>query len=112
MMDGLQIIGMELPRPPARKKRKRFKERWGRLARRWVEMLRRSKSVGTYRLAHTILREALRCEQWGGEIVLSAKVTGMAHSTRMRAVRELVKLKLIKIQQNGKQAVRVVKVIK
>jgi hypothetical protein len=63
-------------------------------------------------LAHTILLEALRCEQWGGEIVLSAKVTEMAHSTRTRAVQELVKLKLIRIQQNGKQAVRVVKLIK
>jgi hypothetical protein len=78
---------------------------------RWVEALQRSKSVSTYRLAHTVLIEAFKQELTGGEIVLSAKVTGMPGATRMRAVGELVELGLIKVRKRGNRAVRVIYII-
>jgi hypothetical protein len=47
----------------------------------------------------------------GGEVVLSAEVTKMFASTRKRAVKELVRLKLIKVSQHGNQAARVVSIL-
>jgi hypothetical protein len=113
-MDSLQIAGMEMPKQTRAVKRRRkpsFKVRWVKLHLRWVEALRRSRSVSTYQLAHTILFEAFKREQVGGEIVLSMEVTKMPSSTRMRATKELVRLGLIKVSRHGKQAVRVSKII-
>jgi hypothetical protein len=111
-MDSLQIADMEIPSRPAVKKRyKRFETRWVKLKLRWVRALQRSKSVSTYQLAHIILFEAFKREQVGGEIVLSAEVTKMSASTRKRATKELVRLKLIKVSQHGNQAVRVVSIL-
>jgi hypothetical protein len=112
MMDSLQITGMEIPsRPAVKRKRKRFETRWVILKLRWVKALRRSKSVSTYQLAHIILFEAFKREQMGGEIVLSMEVTKMPASTRKRATKELISLKLIKVSQRGRQAVRVVSLL-
>ena len=112
-MDSLQItdegaLTRLKPTVRGKKRKRRFKPRWVKLPARWVEVLRQSKSVGTYRLALAILIEAFTREQIGGEIVLSAKATGMPSSTRARAVGELVKLGLIKVRQDGNQAVRVI----
>jgi hypothetical protein len=75
---------------------------------RWAKALQQSRSANTYRLAHTILFEAFKREQVGGEIVLSTEVTGMPSSTRVRAAEELVELGLIKVSRQGKQAFKVV----
>jgi hypothetical protein len=113
-MDDLQIVGMEMPRlRPTMKKRKRrrFEPQWVKLSTRWIKALRRSRNASTYQLACAILVEAFRREQDGGEIVLSAKVTGMPRNSRRRAIKELVKLRLIKIRQTGHKASRVVSII-
>src|SRR5438046_1764453 len=83
-----------------KKKRKPFKARWVKLPTRWAEVLRRSKSTAVYHLAHAILFEAFRREHVGGEIVLSLAMTKMPRITRRKAIRELVRLGLIEIQQN------------
>ncbi len=45
----------------------------------------------------------------GGDIILSsAVVVGMSRCAKLRATRELVRLGLIKIEQNGRQAPRVI----
>jgi hypothetical protein len=107
-VDDLQITDMEIRRPAVKKKkRKSFETRWVRLDRRWVKALQRSRSANTYRLALVILFEAFKREQVGGEIVLSTAMTGMSASSRGRAVRELVKLGLIKTDQYSRRAVRV-----
>ena len=88
MIDSLQIADMEIPqqpRPAVKKRRKRFETRWVRLDRRWAKALQRSKSASTYRLALTILFEAFKREQMGGELVLSMEVTKMPASTRKGA---------------------------
>ena len=91
-----------------KKDQQRFKPQWVKLPARWAEALRRSKSASTYQLALTVLLEAFKREQLGGEIILSMKTTGMPSSTRARAVRELVKLGLITVKRDGRQAVRII----
>ena len=109
MNKSLQIVNMEMPpSPPVKAKRKpRFRTRWVRLDQRWRETLRRSKSASTYELALTILFEAFKREQVGGDIVLSRAVTGMPSTTKARAANELAELGLIKIIRKGKRALRV-----
>jgi hypothetical protein len=85
-----------------------FKVQWVKLPQRWMKALQQSKSIGTYQLAHVILFEAFKRQQIGGEIVLSAIMTGMDRSTKNRAIKELVKLRLIRVKQSGKGATRVV----
>jgi hypothetical protein len=112
MIDDLQITDMEISSlPVVKKRRKRFETRWVKLPSRWVKALRQSKSASTYQLAHTILFEAFKREQVGGEIVLSMAATKMPASTRKRAIKELVELKLIKVSQHGRQAARVVSIL-
>jgi hypothetical protein len=90
------------------KKRKPFKAEFVMLPVRWIEALRRAKSTAAaYELAHTLLVEAFKREYIGGEIVLSASVTDMPQTTRVRAAKELAKLGLIKLHQQGGQARRV-----
>ena len=111
----LQIEGLEIPRHTTKKrkrgqKQKQFRAQWVKLPWRWTKALRQSKRASTYQLALTILFEAFKREQsgfGGGEIVLSATMTGMPRSTRKRAIRELIELKLIKVKQNGNGAFRV-----
>ena len=112
-MDNLQIANMEMPSRPAvkRKRKPRFKTRWVKLSSRWAKVLKLSRSANTYRLAHTILFEAFKREQRGGDIVLSTEVTKMPSSSRERATKELVRLGLIKVDRHGRQAVRVVEIL-
>jgi hypothetical protein len=89
------------------KYRKPFKVQFVKLPDYWIERLERSKSPGTFKLAHRILKEAFKRDQVGGEIVLSTQVTGLSRNVRCKAIKELIKLGLIEIEQNGNQAVRV-----
>ena len=104
---------MEILRATMKKKKKKaqrkpgFKTQWVKVSERWVKALQLSDSVSTYRLALIILSEAFKREQIGGEIVLSTAVTGMSRATRGRAIRKLVELRLIKVEQRGNMAVRV-----
>jgi len=94
-----------------KQRRKPFRVEWVKLPQRWIEALQQSKSVSTYRLAHIILFEAFKREHLGGEIILSAEVTGMPSATRVRATKELIKLELIRVRRNGRQAVRVIEIL-
>jgi hypothetical protein len=78
----------------------------------WIEQLQNSNSPGTFKLALRILKEAFKRSYVGGEIVLSSGTTGLSRKVRFKAVKELVKLGLIEIEQNGNQAVRVVSILK
>jgi hypothetical protein len=110
--EGRRIETVELNTSPVLKSRKSFQPEWVKLPRRWVEVLRQSKSIGTYQLAHIILFEAFKREQIGGEIVLSSAMTGMSQTTRRRAAKELAELGLIQIEKRrGRQALRVVSLI-
>jgi hypothetical protein len=88
-----------------------FKAEWVRLPAMWIDRLGQSKSVGAYKLAHRILREAFKRQHVGGQIVLSRKVTGLPCSTTARAAKELAKLGLIQIQQSGNKAIRVMNLL-
>jgi hypothetical protein len=94
----------------SKQRKRRFTPRWVKLPRRWLEALRQSRSANTYRLALIVLFEAFRQEQIGGEIVLSKEITGISGSARARAVDELVRLELIKVRRNGRQAIRVINI--
>jgi hypothetical protein len=108
----LHIDGMEMPRATKRKRKKErrksgFTTQWVKVSERWIKALQQSDSVSTYRLALIILSEAFKREQVGGEIVLSTAVTGMNRATRGRAIKELVVLRLIKVERRGNTAARV-----
>ena len=70
-------------------RQRRFKPQWVKFPVRWVEQLRKSKNASTYQLVLTILLEAFKREQLGGEIILSMKTTGMPRSTRARETFEV-----------------------
>jgi hypothetical protein len=95
---------------PARM-RKPFEARFVKLPYCWIERLQESNNPGTFKLAHRILMEAFRRQHVGGEIVLSTEATGLSRKVRSRAVKELFGLGLIKIEQNGNQATRVISII-
>ena len=92
-------------------KRKPFNAQWVKLPAMWIDRLGHTRSVGTCKLAHRILKEAFKRERVGGKIVLSRKVTGLPCSTTVRAARELAKLGLIQIEQSGNRAIRVVNLL-
>ena len=93
------------------RKRKPFAVRFVKLPDYWIEQLQESKNPGTFKLALRILKEAFKRSYVGGEIVLSTEVTRLSRKVRCRAVKELVKLGLIEIEQNGNQAVRVISIL-
>jgi hypothetical protein len=93
------------------RKRKPFAVSFVLLSEYWIEQLQKSKSPGTFKLALRILKEAFKCRYVGGEIVLSTAVTRLSRKIRLKAVKELVKLGLIKIEQNGNQTTRVISII-
>jgi hypothetical protein len=93
--------------PLPKRKPKPFKSEWVKLPMRWVGALQQSSSVRTYQLAIMILDETFKNKRTGREVVLTAKMTGMPHSTRLRAANELVRLSLIEIEREGRQAIRV-----
>ena len=111
MRHGKRIAVEFLETNVVRIKRKPFRVKWVKLPQQWIEVLQQSESASTYRLAHIILFEAFKRKHLGGEIVLSAEVTRMPSATRVRAIGELVKLGLIKIRRNGKQAIRVIEIL-
>jgi hypothetical protein len=115
-MDRLEItdpnllLRMKVPKRQSRAKGavKEFKAGWIKFPASWREALHRANSAGsTYDLALTILIEAFKREHVGGDIVLSATVTRMSESTRKRAVLELEKLGLIRLQRTKGRAHRV-----
>ena len=122
-MDNLQISNEQAleylqsakkkKKPKPRKNRDRgFEVEWVQFPMHWAKALRQSASAGaTYQLAIVILAEAFRQQQSGQEreIVLSSDVTGMPRNTKAKAIRELVRLKLIQVTQSGRQSVRVIK---
>jgi hypothetical protein len=96
---------------PPKHKRKPFKVEWFKHPAWWVKALHDA-SASAHQLALVILVEAFRREYVGGDIVLSAEVTGMAHTTRRRAVKELVDLGLIVVEQIGNGAPTVVHIFR
>jgi hypothetical protein len=93
------------------RKRKPFEVQFVKVPANWIKQLERSKSPGTFKLAHRILREAFKRKYVGGEIVLSTEATGLSRKVRSKAIKELVLLGLIEIDQKGNQAIRVTKVL-
>lgn len=93
------------------KKRKPFEGQFVKLPYHWIGRLERSKSPGTFKLAHRILKEAFKRQYVGGEIVLSSEATRLSRKVRSKAVKELVGLGLIKVEQKGNQAVRVTNIL-
>ena len=91
------------------KKRKTFEIKWVKLPDYWIRQLEQSQHAGTYKLALRILREAYKQRYIGGEIILSAEVTGLPRTTRRSATKELITLNLIQIQQDGNRTTRVTK---
>lgn len=92
-------------------KHKRFEVQFVKLPYFWVRRLEQSQNPGTFKLAHRILLEQFKCQFSGGEIILSTNHTSLSRKVRSRAVKELVGLGLIEIEQHGNQAVRVTKLI-
>ena len=93
------------------KKRKPFAGRFVMLSDFWIEQLQKSNNPGTFKLAHRILKEAFRRQHLGGEIVLSTAATGLSRKVRFVAVKELVGLGLIEVEQSGNRATRVISII-
>jgi hypothetical protein len=88
--------------------RRRFKPEFVMVPDRWITELRRSNSSRAYDLALLILKEALRCEYTGGEIILSqTTVLHMSRQVKLKAARELERLRLIDLHRDGKKALRV-----
>lgn len=95
---------------PARE-RKPFEVSFVKLYSCWIDRLERSENPGTFKLFLRILKLDFMRRITGGELVLSTKATGLSRKVRSRAIKELVKLRLIEIEQTGNQAVRVVRLI-
>ena len=97
------------PNVAPKKRRRRFEAKWVKLPRHWITVLLRTKSANTYHLAHLIPWEAFKRDQVGGEIILSAQVTKeMPRRSKIRAAEELVELGLIRLQRDGRKALRVI----
>ena len=66
----------------------------------WIDALERANAGGIlYRLALALLAEAFKCEQLGGDIVLSSTVVGMHRNSKGWAAMELQRLGLIHIER-------------
>jgi hypothetical protein len=83
------------------------KPQWVKLPTYWIEQLKRARRSATYRLALHILEEVNRQPYTGEKIVLSAAATGLPRSTRRVAIKEIVDLKLVKIQRDGNRTIQV-----
>ena len=108
---GKRIVVNTINTATPAKKRKPFEARFVKLSDYWIERLERSNNPGTFKLAHRILKGVFKRQYVGGEIVLSTEATGLSRKVRFKAVKELVGLGLIEIEQNGNQAVRVTNII-
>jgi hypothetical protein len=87
----------------------KFEAQWARLPLSWLIALRQTKSASAKQLAMEILFAEFRRKYTNGEVVLSEASTGLPHPTRTMAIRELVRLGLIEVEQHGGKAVRVVR---
>jgi hypothetical protein len=87
-------------------RKKRFGARFIMFPRHWITALRNSRSVNTHHLALTILMETY--EGRTKTLTLSGTtVPYLMPDSRRRAARELAELGLIKVEQNGRQALKV-----
>jgi len=103
--DGKRIKVDELEhKTPARKKRRPFKAPWARLTKHWSDQLEQARGMATYRLAHRVLHEVFKRQVIGGSVILSAEVTGLQHTSRRRAIEDMLRLRLFNIAQKGNQA--------
>ena len=93
------------------RERKRFEVRFVKLYNCWIERLELSQNPGTFKLFLRILKLDFKRQITGGELVLSTEATGLSRKVRSRAIKELVELRLIEIEQTGNQAARVIKLI-
>lgn len=75
----------------------------------WIEQLAQVERPSTFKLAHKILCQEFERRKFGGDIILSTEATGIARKTRPPAIRELVGLGLIEVDQRGRGAVVVTK---
>jgi hypothetical protein len=106
----LEIVTLDTGSP--RRKCKAFKALWVKLPAYWIERLEQSSRSDTFKLAHRILMEAHKRKHVGGEIILSFEVTRISNRTvRARAIKTLVDLELIEIEQQGNRAVRVLRLL-
>jgi hypothetical protein len=108
---AVEFLDTGVPATPTPKRRKPFKADFVKLPKFWIDQLCHARNVCTVTLAHVILHEAFKRQHVGGEIVLSAEVTGLSRWARARAVKELKELGLIETEQKGNQAVRVISII-
>jgi hypothetical protein len=92
------------PKAPARKKRAPCKAPWARLTKHWSDQLEQARGMATYRLAHRVLHEAFKRQVIGGSVILSEAVTGLRHTSRRRAIEDMLRLQLFNIAQQGKRA--------
>ena len=103
-----KLIEYETLNPTKSKKRRpSFEAHWAKFPKYWKTALRWTTRVSTFNLALAILFEAAKLELMGkrGEkITLSSAMTGMPRNCRRRAIKELVKLDLITVEQHGKEA--------
>src|SRR5262249_57642737 len=88
MRQGRRIEVEPVPMPGIEKKKRRksFRAFWVKLPRSWITALRRTRSVHTYELAHTILLEAY--ERQTDTVTLSGEATlWMSRETKRRGPR-------------------------
>jgi hypothetical protein len=105
--DG-HAITVEISKPNGAPRRKPFKAAWVKITDEQYKRLKQAQRIATVLLFLTILFEDYRRRRLGGDIVLSASVTGLQQKTRRRAIQELTHLGLIQIEQYGKRAPRVI----
>ena len=104
--DGKRIEVETLEPKKAPKRRKPFKVRWVKTPTEWARRLR-GKGGAAHELALYVLERDFECKQKGGEIILSTTATGLPRQTRTRAVKILVDLGLIAVEQRGNRAIKV-----
>jgi hypothetical protein len=104
----IEVVTINTGAAPPKKRRKSFQAIWVKLPRSWITALRRSRSVHTYELAHTVLMEAY--ERQTDTVTLSGEVTKwMSRATKARAARELEEFGLVQIKEGRcKTALKIV----
>jgi len=97
--------------PPASRPRRRtpFKSKFIQVPTFWREALRGAPG-STFEAALAVLDEKYRRDHIGGEVVLSAEVTGLKKDARRDATKDLIGRSLIEVDQSGRAAPRVVSV--
>jgi hypothetical protein len=103
---GKRIEVETLEPKKAPKKRKPFKVRWVKTPTEWIRRLK-GKGGAAHELALYVLERDFECKHKGGEIILSTTATGLPRQTRADAVKILVDLGLIAVEQHGNQAAKV-----